>query len=140
MHELGGLFGEGVIVQKYTQGQIFSVAVMITANHLGYFEFKICNLDANNRIESDNCFAQNPVLTESGDPKYQVPSSDNKLYEFKLQLPENLACEHCVLQWTYVTGNSWDYCDETKTHGALGCGMQEHFRTCSDIAIFPAKH
>jgi Lytic polysaccharide mono-oxygenase, cellulose-degrading len=138
MHELGGLYGEGVIVQNYTQGQVISVIVMITANHRGYFEFKICNLDANGYMESEDCFAQHHVMTENGDAEYHLPSDEMKPFMFTLKLPEDLVCQHCVLQWTYVTGNNWGYCDEANTIGALGCGIQENFRTCSDIAISPA--
>lgn len=45
----------------------------------------------------------------------------------------DLECEHCVLQWKYVTGNIHGICDDGTR--ALGCGPQEEFRACSDIAI-----
>lgn len=37
------------------------------------------------------------------------------------------------MQWTYIAGNNWGYCNGGE--GALGCGNQEHFRACSDIQI-----
>lgn len=38
-----------------------------------------------------------------------------------------------MLQWRYVAGNNWGRCaDGTE---AIGCGPQEEFRACSDIAI-----
>jgi hypothetical protein len=44
-----------------------------------------------------------------------------------------LECQHCVLQWKYVAGNNWGICSDGS--GAVGCGEQEEFRACSDIAI-----
>jgi hypothetical protein len=38
-----------------------------------------------------------------------------------------------VLQWKYVAGNNWGICKDG--NGAVGCGEQEEFRACSDIAI-----
>ena len=41
-NEAGGEFATGVIVKTYEQGKVIDVAVKITANHLGYFLFKLC--------------------------------------------------------------------------------------------------
>jgi hypothetical protein len=40
---------------------------------------------------------------------------------------------HYTLLYVMVSGNSWGSCGDGT--GALGCGPQETFRTCSDIAI-----
>lgn len=37
------------------------------------------------------------------------------------------------MQWKYVAGNNWGICPDG--NGAVGCGEQEEFRACSDIAI-----
>lgn len=42
-------------------------------------------------------------------------------------------CQHCVLQWKYIAGNNWGICKDG--NGAVGCGDQEEFRACSDVAI-----
>lgn len=47
-------------------------------------------------------------------------------------LPE-LECQNCVLQWKYIAGNNWGICKDGS--GAVGCGPQEEFRACSDVAI-----
>lgn len=44
-----------------------------------------------------------------------------------------MLCNQCVLQWRYVAGNNWGMCDDG--NGAVGCGPQEEFRSCSDIAL-----
>lgn len=38
-----------------------------------------------------------------------------------------------MLQWRYVAGNNWGICDDGS--GAVGCGPQEEFRSCSDITL-----
>ena len=40
--EGGGRFGTGVIVRQYRPGQTIKISVDITANHLGYFQFRVC--------------------------------------------------------------------------------------------------
>lgn len=132
-HELGGKYGQGVIVKSYTAGGLLPVSVQLTANHLGKFVFKLCNLDANAGVESDECFEQNALPLQDGSGEYALASSEPGWYNVVLQLPAGLRCERCVLQWTYVAGNNWGYCGNGT--GRLGCGPQEHFRSCSDIRI-----
>jgi hypothetical protein len=45
----------------------------------------------------------------------------------------DLECQHCVLQWKYIAGNNWGICADG--NGAVGCGDQEEFRACADVAI-----
>lgn len=130
-HEYGGIFGSS-IVKSYTQGSIITVTAKLTANHRGYFYFKICNLD--NELESEACFERYKMyMAVDGAEVYRLPSTQAKDYEVSLKLPSNLYCNHCVLQWTYVAGNNWGVC--TNGTGMLGCGPQEHFRSCSDVQI-----
>lgn len=136
LHELGGPFGQGEIVRNYTRGAVIEVRVTITANHRGHFVFNICNL-SNSRLESEECYAQYELLDSEGRREWYLNSTLPGTYVVSLKLPEDLVCEHCVLQWTYVAGNSWGYC--TDGSGRLGCGPQENFRTCSDIGIYEAS-
>ena len=130
-NEIGGVFGQGVIVKSYKSGSIIKVTVKITANHRGYFYFRMCNIDA--EPESEACFERYKIRTSSGADTYPLPSTAAGDYVVSLQLPTGLVCNRCVLQWTYVAGNNWGYCEGGG--GQLGCGPQEHFRTCSDITI-----
>ncbi len=55
-HEVGGIYANGIIVETYTKGQVIDVTVDVTANHKGYFVFKMC---ANNDVNQDpiqECF------------------------------------------------------------------------------------
>lgn len=132
--ELGGYYGKGVIMKTYKQGQRTAVIAKITANHRGYFYFKICNLD--NEKESEACFDRWTVLTSNQSAIYYLPSTNAQDFNVELDLPKSLYCNHCVLQWVYVAGNNWGFCPNGS--GSLGCGPQEHFMTCSDITITKA--
>eukprot|EP00656_Telonema_subtile_P038515 TRINITY_DN434_c0_g1_i1.p1 TRINITY_DN434_c0_g1~~TRINITY_DN434_c0_g1_i1.p1 ORF type:complete len:890 (-),score=196.15 TRINITY_DN434_c0_g1_i1:81-2750(-) len=101
----------------FNAGQSFQAEVAITAHHMGHFEFRLCT---NPSDLTQTCFDQH-VLTRtanSGTPSpldtrrperwYLPPRTNggngNYLMEFKL--PDGVSCEHCVLQWTYITANS----------------------------------
>ena len=131
-HELGGKYGQGKIVASYRPGSQLPVSVLITANHKGYFYFNLCDLQTFGS-ESEECFARYPLKTTAGTLEHYLNSSATGYYNLTLQLPSNVRCDRCVLQWTYNVGNSWGYCDDGT--GRLGCGPQENFRTCSDISI-----
>lgn len=131
-NELGGTYGQGVIVKSYQQGAQIPVSVLITANHNGYLYFNLCDLQTAG-FESEECFAKYPLKTSLGQLHYELESTATGYYNLTLQLPSTLTCTRCVLQWTYHVGNSWGYCDDGT--GRLGCGAQENFRTCSDISI-----
>lgn len=128
-HELGGVFGEGVIVAQYAPGSPITTTVELTASHRGFWEFKICPDPQRNDQE---CFDNNVLQLENGDTKY-TPSRGSTTYNVNYRLPQGLVCDHCVLQWRYTAGNNWGTC-KNGTHG-LGCGNQENFLACSDISI-----
>ena len=47
------------------------------------------------------------TIFSSGEKKYVLPDKESRIFELKLQLPQDLTCEQCILQWTYVTGNRY---------------------------------
>ncbi|KOB70244.1 Chitin binding domain 3 protein [Operophtera brumata] len=128
-HERGGIYDPGLIVGSYEEGSTITITVEITAHHLGYWEFRICP-DAD-RPDQD-CFDDNLLELEEGGTKYYPNHGSNKYY-VNYRLPEGLTCENCVLQWRYTCGNNWGDCNNGTQ--ALGCGNQETFGACSDIAI-----
>uniref|UniRef100_A0A8D8EZG2 (northern house mosquito) hypothetical protein n=1 Tax=Culex pipiens TaxID=7175 RepID=A0A8D8EZG2_CULPI len=137
MNELGGTYGQGEIVQQYRKGGVIDVKVMVTANHMGHFEFNLCDLDEAMGNETEACYGQYPLLDNKGNRKWYLKSAATGEYLVRVQLPKELTCEHCSLQWTYVAGNNWGWCGDGT--GALGCGPQETFRTCSDISILDSS-
>ncbi|XP_043471879.1 uncharacterized protein LOC122504725 [Leptopilina heterotoma] len=134
-NENNGHYGKGVIVQRYKAGEKIDLTVQITANHIGYFKFAICPLKNADDIETEACFKKYPITLMNNKDRYTVPARLVGLIKIKAYLPENLTCERCVLRWHYRAGNNWGVCPNGR--GQLGCGNQETFRTCSDIAIDP---
>lgn len=41
-HEYGGTYGQGVVVRNYGVGNTITIRVELTASHMGYFTFTIC--------------------------------------------------------------------------------------------------
>ena len=126
-----GRFANGVIVREYQPGEIITVTSHITANHVGFVEFRLC---PNNNVEMDpdqECFDQeDAVLTivDTGDTKFWITDAmGSGKFSTKVQLPM-WECEQCIMQWTYRNGRNWGTCN-----GA--CGQVETFRGCADIAI-----
>ncbi|XP_005092455.1 uncharacterized protein LOC101859842 [Aplysia californica] len=134
-NEAGGKYATGIIVRKYRTGQVIDVTVELTANHKGYFEFHVCPSDNPFAKITHECLKKYPLLVEdTGKVRYQVPEDGyNVKIKLKLRLPEGLKCRACVLQWKYNAGNSWG----TGPDGTqcVGCGNQEQFYGCADIAV-----
>lgn len=138
----GGLYGRGIIGQTYTAGQVVRMTVQITANHLGYFIFKLCPKQSAGELVTQECLNSHNLTVINGDNtglRFLVDQEDpNQMFFYPVvQLPEDVNCENCVIQWTYVTGNSWGNCQPTPA-GFL-CGQQEWFVNCADVRILPAQ-
>jgi hypothetical protein len=56
LHEVGGPFANGIIVREYRPGQDFEVIIDVTANHYGYFEFKLCPNNNTKQDPEQSCF------------------------------------------------------------------------------------
>lgn len=114
----------------YPMGGTIEVDVILTAHHMGHFEFHACPLMSSGAIPTQACFQSNPV-TVLRDVLYGAPLDVNysnrayippltypgivndnggtvpgTLYRYILQLPENLQGNLVLLQWYYLTGNS----------------------------------
>ncbi|XP_059147506.1 uncharacterized protein LOC131935159 [Physella acuta] len=136
-HEAGGIYANGIIVRKYEVGEPIKVKIELTANHKGYFEFHICPTDNPFQKITETCLRKHPMtVVTTGKVRYQVPEGEyysQQTYELYLLPPKNLRCKACMLQWKYNAGNSWG----TDKNGVscIGCGDQEQFYGCADIAI-----
>ena len=51
-----GRFATGTITASYNQGQTIDVQIDITANHKGFFEFKLCPNVGNTEDPTQDCF------------------------------------------------------------------------------------
>ena len=132
---------------------------------MGYFEFRLCVNEEPMKKVKQECFEKNllkvlnneqevieklksrkksnhPRKTMSDEYlhqfKYFVPHKNNTIFTVHLQLPSEVTCSQCVLQWKYHAGNNYG-----KSYGGdicLGCAeQQEEFQNCADIAIVEDK-
>lgn len=114
---------------------MINVTVDLTANHKGYFEFHICPLNNPFEKATEECLAAYPLVEVSTrSVKYPVPNIgyQGKL-EMKLRLPDYVKCRACTFRWRYTAGNSWGTSGDG--NGCIGCGEQEQFYGCADVAI-----
>ncbi|XP_064601261.1 uncharacterized protein LOC135467415 [Liolophura sinensis] len=137
-HEAGGKFANGIIVKQYEKGEIISVTVQLTANHKGWFEFRICKNNNPGKRITHECLDKNLLKLADGGTRFEVYGKVgygvSEKFEIKLQLPQDLICTQCVLQWKYNAGNSWGT-DEVTGQSGIGFGAQEQFYGCADISI-----
>ncbi|EFA07375.2 hypothetical protein TcasGA2_TC016350 [Tribolium castaneum] len=129
-NENTGKFGNGVISKTYTAGSIITANVTLTANHLGSFSYSLCVLKDPTKPETEDCFVDLPLA--DGSSKYPVSADEYEIVN-QVQLPAGVTCDRCVLRWHYKSGNSWGICTDGTQR--MGCGAQETFRSCADIAI-----
>ncbi|KAL1435226.1 hypothetical protein MTO96_011148 [Rhipicephalus appendiculatus] len=134
-NEAGGKYGKGIIVRRYKRGDVMKASVQLTANHRGYFEFRLCPVNDPKVAATDECMAKHPLTMAddpSGSTRYMVDPRKRD-FNLRLKLPDDMTCSQCVLQWSYIAGNNWGKCANGSS--AVGCGPQETFRGCADIAI-----
>lgn len=89
---------------------MINVTVQVTARaNGGFFKFKMCKTDSSTTA-SQACFDQNPLkLANTADQTIiQIPDIDGDVV-VPLQLPAGLTCDHCVMQWTWVTGKLFSF-------------------------------
>lgn len=147
LHEAGGKYGTGTLVRKYLTGTAITIRIELTANHRGYFEFRLCPVNDPRQDATQECLDRH-VLQRADRPDRGVegeggegephasryyPGPGNKVFASKYRLPPQFTCKHCVLQWRYIAGNNWGMC--ANGTGAVGCGPQEEFRACADVVI-----
>ncbi|CAF0938333.1 unnamed protein product [Didymodactylos carnosus] len=124
-HEKGGKYATGIIGRTYETGSVINTTLDITANHLGFFEFRLCPLLNRRSRLTHECLDQ--YLLNIGDDlsstTYYLPHGNKSYFYVPVQLPENLTCKHCVLQWKYHAGNTWG--KDKFGRKCLGCADQQ---------------
>lgn len=132
-NEGGGKYSSGIISKCFEKtASVIEVKVQLTANHLGYFEFRLCEHNDPFTPVTQECLDEHVLsLPDDEGSRYYIGPELGE-YTVQLQLPENVQCSQCVLQWKYNTGNSWG-CEGDSC--GLGYGEQEQFYGCSDVSI-----
>ncbi|XP_042228868.1 uncharacterized protein LOC121870955 [Homarus americanus] len=132
-NEGGGKYGRGVIVRKYKHSSTVQLGIELTANHRGFFEFRLCPHNRPSIPVTNECLDKYVLQKADGSGPRYFPEPGTKIFYAKYRLPRGLTCTQCVLQWRYVAGNNWGRCENGT--GMVGCGPQEQFRSCADITI-----
>lgn len=102
------------------------------ANHGGTFKFEICRRGSWEIRETEDCFK--PLQLANGNWSYEIEGKDGPGQRFiQVILPRDLECERCVLRWHWKTANNWGRCEDGSDQ--VGCGPQETYRNCADIAV-----
>jgi hypothetical protein len=80
------------------------------------------------------------TIIDSNSTKYRdITKHGSEMINIRVQLSPDIACQHCVFQWKYTTGNNWGKDPVTNKSGP-GLGREnETFMGCSDITILPNK-
>jgi len=135
-NEEGGEYARNIIItRQYQKGQEINVEVDLTANHLGYFQFRLCPHNNMQTPVNQDCLDQNILqLADGSGTQYRIFGHEMGIIPIRLRLPAGVTCYQCVLQWHYKTGNSYGECEDGSYD--IGCGPQETFRGCADVAIY----
>ncbi len=76
----------------------FTFLFKINANHLGYFEFRVCNVDNLAGDATQECLDRILLADLTGNTKILVSKESIGRITITLRLPNDFNCDHCVLQ------------------------------------------
>ncbi|XP_069102856.1 serine-rich adhesin for platelets-like, partial [Argopecten irradians] len=136
-NEAGGRYAQGYIARTYyhDKSKLINVTVDIEANIGGYFEFRLCpNNDITRKITQECLDKHHLVINGYG---HRLYVERDTVYDLQLKIPEDLTCTQCVLQWKWKGSHYWGMCDDG--YGGIGCGDQEEYYNCADIAILTSN-
>ena len=94
------------IAECYSSGTSeILVQVHITANHMGYFEFRLCPHNDPSTAVQQSCLDQHvlKISGTNGAVRYNLPAG-NLIFNITVELPDDVTCTQCVLQWKYNVG------------------------------------
>lgn len=130
LYTFPGKYANGTITRTYIEGEEIKVLVDVTSNHQGYFTFSLGKIGKPPITQEKLTYVLKQP--DSGDTKWKINSTKNRVFEITLELPRGLTCEHCVIQWWWRVANNWG-CDGSDC--GMGKGQQETFVNCADIMI-----
>jgi hypothetical protein len=93
----GGPKYTGFIVRNYAHAQEIDIQVEVTANHLGWFEFRVCNMDGRSGDADEACLNKHVLRDRKGKSRFDIGSYVG-FVNYKMVLPTGLKCKHCLLQ------------------------------------------
>eukprot|EP00775_Hariotina_reticulata_P002779 gene2779-3072_t len=158
------------ISETYKAGETIEVHQLITANHQGRMLVRLCPANATYWEDGKGAWwylppgkghdrRKRPLLPAYQDKSFTWHTHESKddfdgipVYAVKFKLPDDFTCDHCILHWYWLTGNTCNpscipedplypncnrqqmgYCGEFGADRAEK--YPEEFWTCSDIKI-----
>lgn len=106
-----------IIQACYAPGDEIELKTKLTVGHDGHFEYKVCPLVEAGGVASQDCFDRHKLEFVS-DELYNMPKHDEyterayipwgvDTFKHRYRLPEDVEGDNVLIQWTYVTANTW---------------------------------
>ncbi|KNC81691.1 hypothetical protein SARC_06001 [Sphaeroforma arctica JP610] len=142
----------GPIQATYQEGESIDLEVTVTAHHLGWFDFQLCDSPditeecfQRNKLKRATCDndcdlwwkplskseTMSQVVTANGGYSYDTVPSGTVTFKARFKLPSSVDCTHCVLRWHWFTANSCPAKNPSKDESKIS----EEFWNCADIRI-----
>merc|ERR1712062_376222 len=136
-HMDGGKYANGLIARMYNKGQVIPITIFLETTHHGWWEFRIGAFNEKRTAGDKMGHLAGPLMEFTDGPakgttRFHKVGKDGRDYHHNLQLPADMTCTRCVIQWWWKAANSWG-CD--KDGCGMGHGPQETFVNCADVAI-----
>ncbi len=78
--------------------------IQLTATHQGYFEFRLCPKKSADELVTQECFDRHLLELVDGTTRFPVTIVNPDYLHPAVKLPDDVVCEHCVIQWYYRAG------------------------------------
>ena len=97
------LFIQGMVLH-FREMFRFTLQPELTANHLGWIEFRLCARNSKEeRKLTHECLEEHLLENVKGETRFWVGSTKGFI-NFKIQLPKGVVGDYCTIQWKYNTG------------------------------------
>lgn len=137
-HEPGGKYATGIISKKYDQGSKIQATIELESNTQGgWFEFRLCVNNERMRKVKQDCFDRILLKilnqNEFDENEYRFHLKQNHVQNFyavQLELPKDVYCKFCILQFRYHVLNTFNEANTEET---------EEIYNCADIEIIETE-
>ncbi|KAK3104716.1 hypothetical protein FSP39_008492 [Pinctada imbricata] len=140
-HEFGGKYFSTTISRNYSQNSVIYITAETPSKLRGWFEFSLY------KGENRDDYLHNLNLMEYKlkvpiIDKHRVPVTRSGVHVIPLELPRNVTCQNCFIQWKLHTDSLWGCRSFTDPSSCcVGCGdIQEEMYGCIDISISPTEN
>lgn len=82
--------------------------------------------------ETESCFERLSLVDGTSDYLINQNSGPGSRL-IQVKLPKDKKCDRCILRWHWKSANNWGQCADGSHQ--VGCGPQETYRNCADIAV-----